>query len=82
MCSTPKTQRVKGGGLGERSPQSGFIAKNIDDSFPNNFYARKKTGFDINFSSSNAFSKNRRVSRNDNFLWAKKVYDSYLNLNT
>tara|TARA_B100000212_G_scaffold330886_1_gene297567 strand:- start:25 stop:1818 length:1794 start_codon:yes stop_codon:yes gene_type:complete len=58
-----------------------IIAKEIDSSFPNEFYYRKKTGFDINFASSKAFSKNQKVSKIDNYIWAKKVYYSYLNLN-
>lgn len=58
------------------------IAKEINNSFSNDFYSRKKTGFDINFASTNAFSKNKKVSKNDNFQWAKKVYYHYLELYT
>ena len=54
------------------------IAKKINNSLPNDFYSRKKTGFDINFASSNAHFKNKKISKNDNFLWAQKVYESYL----
>ena len=54
------------------------IAETINNSLPNDFYRRKKTGFDINFASSKAYSNNKKFSRNDNFLWAQKVYESYL----